>query len=68
MPLAIPVRPWQHISLDFIGTLPKSKAGKDGIAMFVDKFSKQKHPVAVNMTVIGESSQHGDKEVEESEK
>ena len=56
MPLAIPVRPWQHISLDFIGTLPKSKAGRDGIAMFVDKFSKQKHPVAINMTLTAKQA------------
>jgi hypothetical protein len=49
MPLPIPVRPWQQMGIDFIGPLPKTKSGMDGIAMMVCRFSKMKHPVAINM-------------------
>jgi len=38
-PLEIPQRPWQEISIDIIGPLPKSN-GKDAIVVIVDKFTK----------------------------
>lgn len=51
MPLPIPERPGQQWNIDFIGTLPRSRSGKDGIAMMVDRFTKQKHIAAVNMSL-----------------
>jgi hypothetical protein len=49
MPLSIPDRPWKQIGIDFIGPLPKSRGGMDGIAMIVDRFTKMKHPIPINM-------------------
>lgn len=49
MPLPIPARPWQQISIDFVGPLPRTKSGKDGIAVMVCRFSKMKHTTAVDM-------------------
>ena len=38
-PLDIPQRPWQEISIDVIGPLPKSN-GMDAIMVIVDRFTK----------------------------
>jgi len=38
-PLEIPQGPWQKISIDIIGPLPKSN-GKDTIVVIVDRFTK----------------------------
>jgi hypothetical protein len=41
-PLPIPDRPWQHISMDFVGPLPSS-AGYNAVMVVVDRFSKMAH-------------------------
>lgn len=41
-PLPIPARPWEHISMDFIEGLPRSK-GKDTIMVVVDRYNKYAH-------------------------
>jgi hypothetical protein len=51
MPLPIPTRPWKQMGIDFIGPLPLTKTGMNGIAMMVDRFTKMKHPVPINMTL-----------------
>jgi Integrase zinc binding domain/Chromo (CHRromatin Organisation MOdifier) domain len=51
MPLAIPVRPGQQWGLDFVGPLPKTKRGNDGIMTLVDRFAKLKHLVPIRMTI-----------------
>ena len=38
-PLAIPHRPWSHISMDFVTGLPESE-GNTVILMIIDRFSK----------------------------
>ena len=43
-PLAIPDRPWSHISMDFVTGLPPSD-GNDTILTIVDRFSKAVHYV-----------------------
>ncbi|KAF7762019.1 hypothetical protein Agabi119p4_10011 [Agaricus bisporus var. burnettii] len=43
-PLPIPDKPWEEISIDMIGPLPKSKE-KDAIIVIVDRFSKMIHLV-----------------------
>src|SRR5262249_50458267 len=49
-PLPIPTRNWDHIGMDFITALSKTK-GKDVILVFVDCLSKQAHFVPTITTV-----------------
>ena len=42
-PLEIPKRNWQHVTMDLIVQLPKTKAGHDAIVVFVYKLSKMSH-------------------------
>ena len=51
MPLPIPARPWQQVSLDLITALPKSRSGNDAIVVFVDKLTKMVHYVATTTNV-----------------
>jgi hypothetical protein len=51
MPLPIPARPWQQVSLDLITALPKSRSGNDAIVVFVDKLTKMVHYVPTTTTV-----------------
>ena len=39
-PLSIPSRPWESVSMDFVGGLPLSKGGHDYLYVIVDRFSK----------------------------
>jgi hypothetical protein len=50
-PLAVPERPWQTVTLDLITQLPRSQAGHDAIAVFVDKLTKMVHYAATTTTV-----------------
>jgi len=52
-PLEIPQGPWQEISIDIIGLLPKSN-GMDAIVVIVDRFMKMIHLKAVTMNVSSE--------------
>jgi transposase InsO family protein len=40
-PLPVPEKPWDAISMDLITQLPRTKAGMNAIAVFVDRLSKQ---------------------------
>ena len=53
-PLPIPEGPWQEISIDMIGPLPKSE-GKDAIVVVVDRFSKMIHliPTTTSLSSTG---------------
>jgi hypothetical protein len=51
MPLPIPSRPWQWVSLDLITALPRSRSGHDAIVVFVDKLTKMVHYVATTTNV-----------------
>ena len=51
MPLPIPTRPWQWVSLDLITQLPRSRSGHDAIVVFVDKLTKMVHYVATTTNV-----------------
>ena len=42
-PLSVPSRKWQSVSIDFIVALPKTPAGYDAIAVFVDRLTKMVH-------------------------
>ena len=39
-PLPIPSRPWESISMDFVGVFPMSKRSHDCLYVVVDCFSK----------------------------
>ena len=45
-PLPIPEKPWQVISIDFVGPLPRTPDHFDTILVVVDKFSKMAHFIA----------------------
>ena len=52
-PLPIPERPWDHISIDFIGPLPPSM-GFSMIAVWVDRFSKMAHFIPCSQHVTAD--------------
>jgi hypothetical protein len=39
-PLPVPSRPWESISMDFVGGLPRSRKGHDYLYVVVDCFRK----------------------------
>jgi len=49
-PLPVLDRPWQHITVDF-KKYPKSKAGHNMVAIFVDKLRKRPITIPVRDTV-----------------
>src|SRR3954464_15681341 len=52
-PNEILTRPWQIISMDIIGELPKSQ-GFNAIFMIIDCFSKQIHMIPINTSLMAE--------------
>ena len=46
LPLEAPGKPWQSVSMDFITSLPKTKAGKTAILVFVCRLTKMVHMCA----------------------
>ena len=39
-PSPVPSHPWESVSMDFVGGLPKSRKGHDYLYVVVDRFSK----------------------------
>jgi len=52
-PLEIPQGPWQEISIDIIGPLPKSN-GKDAIVVIVGRFTKMIRLKATTTDIFSE--------------
>ena len=52
-PLEIPEGPWQDISIDMIGPLPKSN-GMDAIVVIVDRFTKMIRLKATMINILSE--------------
>ena len=55
-PLPPPDGPWEQVSLDYIMPLPKTKAGYDGILVFVDAFTKMAHFAPTKTTVTAQET------------
>lgn len=49
--LPVPEEPWQSVSLDLIGPLPRTRHGRNAIVVFVDRLTKMAHFAATTMEV-----------------
>ena len=49
-PLQIPVWKWDHITMDFVYSLPRIRDGHDGIWVIVDRLTKSAHFLPVRKT------------------
>ncbi|KAF1313537.1 reverse transcriptase, partial [Globisporangium splendens] len=52
--LAVPSDSWKSVSVDFIFGLPRDKHGRNGILVFVDRFSKMVHLAPVSDKISAE--------------
>jgi hypothetical protein len=50
-PLPIPEQRWESVSMDLITALPKTRAGKDAIVVFVDRLTKMTHFSAITTDI-----------------
>ena len=49
-PLPVPTRKWEHITMDFIMGLPRTRKGHDAIWVIVDRLTKSAHFLAIKST------------------
>jgi hypothetical protein len=50
----VPEKPWEWITVDFIGPLPTTPSGKDYLVVILDRLIKYIHLVATNTTLMAE--------------
>eukprot|EP00253_Pinus_taeda_P029627 PITA_29627 len=55
-PLPVPSRPWESISMDFVGGLPKSRKQHDYLYVVVDRFSKMCILMPCKKTITAEQT------------
>jgi hypothetical protein len=55
-PLETPTAPFQHLSMDFITCLPKTKKGFDSLFVVVDRFSKRVHFIPTVGTITAKDA------------
>ena len=46
-PLPIPEWKWDHVTMDFVVGLPRTRSKKNGVWMIVDRFTKSAHFLAM---------------------
>ncbi|WJX34639.1 hypothetical protein P8452_22736 [Trifolium repens] len=49
-PLEVPEWKWEHITMDFVGALPRNQKGQDSIWVIVDRLTKSAHFIPVKST------------------
>ena len=49
-PLFIPEWKWDHITMDFVVGLPRTRSGRDAVWVIVDRLTKSAHFLAINMS------------------
>ncbi|KAI5649734.1 hypothetical protein M9H77_35739 [Catharanthus roseus] len=49
-PLPVPEWKWDHVTMDFVTGLPRTKGYKDAIWVIVDRLTKVAHFIAINMS------------------
>ena len=47
-PLEIPERKWEHIAMDFVTGLPRTKTNHDTIWVIIDRLTKSAHFMPIN--------------------
>ena len=57
-PLPVSSRPWESISMDFVGGLPMSRKGHDYLYVVVDRFSKMCILMPCNKQITAEQTAH----------
>ncbi|XP_038973019.1 uncharacterized protein LOC120105044 [Phoenix dactylifera] len=55
-PLPVPTRPWESVSMDFLGGLPKTRRGHDYLFVVVDRFSKMVVLMPCKKSITGEEA------------
>lgn len=56
MPLSIPPRRWDSVSMDFIMEMPMTKNGYSAVLVFVDRLTKMVHLVPTRTDVTAEET------------
>ena len=52
----LPVHPWESVSMDFVGKLPKSRKGHDHLYVVLDRFSKMCIFIPCNKQITAEQT------------
>ena len=56
-PLEIPEWKWEHLAMDFVVGLPRTKANHDAIWVIIDRLTKSAHFLPINEKIfIGQAS------------
>jgi hypothetical protein len=55
-PLLVPTRPWESISIDFVGDLPIIRKGCDYLFVVVDRFNKMCIHMPCKNTIKGQET------------
>ena len=57
-PIHVPSRPWESVSMDFVGGIPLLKRGHDYLYVVVDRFNKMCILMPCKKKIIAEQTSH----------